>query len=126
MAKIVRLEMNSTKDIEKRLNLEQQGKIHIFFRDKVAEESDPFVPMVSGRLATYTPHGTEIWYEAPYAEYQYKGEREDGTHKINEANRNREKHDKATSYWAEKMWAAKKDKIAKEVELEIERLAKEK
>ncbi len=125
MAKIVRVEMKPTKDILKRLNLEDQGKVKKFFRDRVAEETDPYVPMVSGQLASFTTHENEIWYDTPYAEYQYKGVREDGTHQINEDNRNREKHPDATSYWAEKMWEHKKYKIAKDVKKEIERLAKE-
>lgn len=125
MAKIVRVEMKPKKEILKRLNLEEKGKVALFFRDRVAIESDPYAPMVSGRLADYTTHGTEIWYEAPYAEYQYNGVREDGTHPINEANRNREKHPEATSRWVEKMWEHKKDKITREVQREIERLAKE-
>lgn len=125
MAKNVKVIMKPKKDILKRLNLEDQGKVQKFFRDRIAIESDPYVPMVSGELARYTTHGTEIWYDTPYAEYQYNGVREDGTHQINEANRNRTYHPQATSYWAEKMWAAKKYKIANDVKREIERLAKE-
>lgn len=125
MAKIVKIEMKPKKSILKRLNLEQRGKLEKFFRDKVAEESDPYTPKVSGQLSSYTTHENEIWYDTPYAEYQYNGVREDGTHKINEDNRNRDEHPDATSKWAEKMWKHKKRKIAKDVKKEMERLAKE-
>lgn len=125
MAYNIKVEMNSTSKILKRLNLDKQGKVRYFFRDKVAEECDPYVPMVSGQLADYTTHGTEIWYDTPYAKYQYWGARDDLTHLIKTANRNREKHPLATSFWDRHLWTAKKDEIAKDVKKEIERLAKE-
>jgi hypothetical protein len=57
----------------------------------------------------------------PYAKYQYYGERKDGSHKINEANRNRSMHPEATSFWVEKMKTAEMDDIEKEVQDEIKR-----
>lgn len=133
MAYTTRLIMKPKSEILKRLNLEEKGKIQKFFTETCAREMDPYVPFDEGALAgsvidngvlTSNVKIDTITYEQKYAKYQYKGVREDGTHKINEANRNRSKHPRATSYWDKVMWSNKKYKIQKDVEREIERLAK--
>lgn len=133
MAYTTRLVMKPKSEIIKRLNLEQKGKVQEFFTATCAKEMDKYVPFKSGDLATTviqngipTTNVNEdtITYDQLYAQYQYKGVREDGTHKINEENRTRTMHPQATSYWDKVMWSNHKEKICKEVELAIERFAK--
>lgn len=102
--------------IEMKLGINNKGKVQKYFTERVAIHSDKYVPMDMGNLRDYKIEAPYIFYDQPYARYQYYGVREDGTHKINPANRNRTKHPLATSYWAEKMWTAERPVIEKEVQ----------
>lgn len=127
MPVIVKIE--PTDKIIKQLNLDESGKLHSFFTATCALEMDPFVPFDEGNLAGTVVEGgqttsnvtsDEIIYDQEYASYQYKGEREDGSHKI--INRTRTMHPLATSYWDVHMWTAKRHKIEKEVAKEFKKL----
>ena len=120
----VYVEMKPPKVIKSRIGIETGGPIHKFFTNTVYLHADKYVPFDSGDLAsivTMTTDGQYIIYEVPYAKYQYYGVRKDGTHQINEANRNRSRHPDATSYWIEKMKTAEMDEIANEVQDEIKK-----
>ena len=98
------------------LGIESNGPVHLYFTKRCADYMDQYVPYDEGYLSDYKiPKPDTILYEQPYADYQWRGERIDGSHKINEANRNRSMHPLATSHWDEKMWTAHKDDILKEV-----------
>ena len=114
----------------KGLGLETGGPIHAFFTAECARYMDRYVPFDSGTLAeTVIINGQPtsnvtvdtITYAQPYATYQWRGMREDGSHKINEANRSRDKHPDATSNWVEKMWSAHKEDIVKSIKTEMKR-----
>lgn len=110
--------------IKKNLGLQPGGPIHKFFTNTCYLHMDRYVPFDSGDLASIVSmsvDGKYIIYEVPYASYQYYGERKDGTHKINENNRNRSMHPDATSFWVEKMATAEMDDIVKEVQNEMKR-----
>lgn len=102
--------------IEARLGINANGRVQNYFAERVAIHSDKYVPMETGNLRDYRIEGSYIFYEQPYATYQYYGVREDGTHKINPANRNRSKHPLATTYWDRVMWSTERPVIVKEVQ----------
>jgi hypothetical protein len=124
MAYTTKLVMKPNNEILKRLNLEEKGEVQKFFTSTCAKAMDKYVPFKSGDLASYTIHGNEIWYDQLYAQYQYKGEREDGTHKINPANRTRIYHPLATSYWDKVMWSIDSPKVIAQVDAFIKLKAK--
>lgn len=104
-------------EIITRLKLNPDGYIQREFTKRCREYMDPFVPYDEGTLSTIVDVGSSfIIYEMPYARYQYYGERSDGTHKINEANRNRSMHPLASSYWDKKMVSAKMKDLEKEMQ----------
>lgn len=103
--------------IKKRLGLDPGGRVQTFFTSTCAKHMDKYVPFDEGNLADYyIEDNDKIIYHQPYATYQYRGIREDGTHKINPANRDRSKHPLATSYWDKKMKSAEMTDIVKEVQ----------
>lgn len=113
------VQLKPTSVIKARLGIEPNGKVQKFFTNTCYKHMDKYVPMDSGDLASIVSmdiDGKSIIYEMPYAKYQYKGQREDGTHKINEANRTRTYHPLATSYWDKKMVSAEMSDIVKEVQ----------
>ena len=115
----VRIKPTST--IIRRLGLEPNGKVQKFFTSACAEHMDKYVPFEEGTLADYYIEGNYIVYHQPYAEYQYYGQRKDGSHKINPDNRDRSKNSLATSYWDKKMVTAEMIDIEKEVQERIDR-----
>ena len=116
--------MNKPTEIIARLGLEPDGEFHQWFTNTCALHMDKYVPFDEGILAgtvvnngVLTANVTEstITYDTPYASYQYYGVRQDGSHKINEANRNIEKHPLATSYWDKEMVTAEMQDIEEEI-----------
>ena len=123
------VELKPTDVIIDELELDESGKLHSFFTATCALHMDKYVPFDEGILAGTVVRGEqttsnvtadEIIYDQEYASYQYKGEREDGSHKI--VNRTLDKHPLATSYWDVHMWTAEREQIEKEVEKEFKRL----
>ena len=103
--------------IKANLGLKPNGRVQKFFTQTCAIHMDKYVPFDEGNLSTIVDiQPSWITYEMPYAKYQYKGVREDGTHKINEANRNRTYHPLATSYWDKHMVSAEMQDVVKEVQ----------
>ena len=103
-------------DIKKRLKINNNGEAQAFLTSTCAKKMDKYVPYHKGILSDYIIDGSNIIYHQNYAAYQYYGKRKDGSHPINEANRDRSKHPLATSRWAEKMKTAEIDDIVKEVQ----------
>lgn len=96
------LKIEPAKKIKISVGMQKNGPLQKFIANDLYERMDPYVPFDSGDLATMvsiTTDGKYIIYEVPYAQYQWRGERADGTHKINEENRNRSMHPKASSHW---------------------------
>ena len=106
--------MKPANEIIKNHNLERGGKVHKFFTNTCYNYMDKYVPMDTGDLrsnASMSTDGTYITYEMPYARYQYYGEREDGSHKVNH-------HTTPGTgpYWDERMISADGEQVIKEVE----------
>ena len=71
-----------TSQIVARLGLEPNGKVQRFFQNTCYRHMDKYVPQGdTGNLRTIVDLSNPqyIVYEMPYAKYQYKGMREDGT-----------------------------------------------
>lgn len=71
-----------TSQIVARLGLEPNGKVQRFFQNTCYRHMDKYVPQgATGNLRTIVDLSNPqyILYEMPYAKYQYKGMREDGT-----------------------------------------------
>ena len=115
------VKMKPTSKIISRLGLEPNGKTYKFFVKRCADYMDEFVPYDEGNLADYRIVDNKIIYGQDYAKYQYYGMRSDGTHVINEANRNRSMHPNASSYWDRKMVTAHMQDIVDEVQDYIRR-----
>ena len=98
--------------IKARLGLEPNGRVQKFFTETCYKHMDKYVPMDEGDLRTNVDiQPDSITYESPYARYQYKGVREDGTHKV--------KHysEPGTGpYWDKKMKSAEMQSVVKEVQ----------
>ena len=110
------VKMQPTSVIKAHLGIEPNGRVQKFFTSTCAKHMDKYVPFDEGILADYHLEKDAVVYEQPYARYQYYGVREDGTHKINEANRNRTYHPLASSYWDKKMVSAEMQDVVKEVQ----------
>lgn len=108
--------LNSLADIKQRLKIQDNGPAEAFLVSTCAKKMDKYVPMKNGILAKYKIIDNYIIYDQVYAGYQYYGQRKDGTHVIDPANRDRSKHPLASSYWDEKMKSAEIDDVVKEVQ----------
>ena len=112
------VKMKPLSTIKVDLGIQESGPVQKFLANTCYLHMDRYVPSDSGDLASIVSISTDgkyIIYEQPYASYQWRGEREDGTHKINEENRNRSMHSLATSHWEDKMMTAEADDIVAEV-----------
>lgn len=108
------IELSSLNKLQKQLGIEPDGVVQTFFTHTCRLHCDKYVPYESGPLSnnvSETP--SSFTYESPYAEYQYRGERKDGSHKI--VNRTYDKHPLATSYWDKHMVTAEGNEVASEV-----------
>ena len=112
------LKMQPLSTIKVQLGINDNGRVIKYLTNECKKAMDKYVPFDKGDLAreSYIEDGHIIVYEMPYAIYQYRGIREDGTHQINPANRNRSMHPLATSYWDKKMWTAEGSRIVKKVQ----------
>jgi len=108
------VKMKPTSTIIVELGLDPDGEGMKWLTNTVAEHMDKYVPYDTGNLSDYRIEDNNIVYNQLYAEYQWRGMREDGTHVINPDNRNRDHHPLATSHWDEAMKTAEMDDIVKE------------
>lgn len=110
--------------IKANLGIEPNGPVHSFFTETCYRYMDKYVPMSDleskGHLRTLVDIKTDsITYEVPYAHYQYKGEREDGTHKVKNYTT-----PGTGPYWDKRMVSAEINNVIKEVQDYVNRGAK--
>ena len=69
--------------IKANLGIEPNGKVQKFFTNTCVRHMDKYIPKDTGMLRTNVDiQSDSITYQSPYAHYQYKGEREDGSRKV--------------------------------------------
>ena len=77
------LELKPIAEIKAKLGIEDNGKVQSFFTESCYKHMDKYVPARDYNLRTIVDiQPNSITYESEYARYQYKGQREDGTHKV--------------------------------------------
>ena len=111
----MRVNMKPAGVIEARLGIQPNGPAHAFFTNSCYNHMDRYVP--------YKPHQGDhlrenveietnyIKYNMPYANYQYYGVRQDGTHEV----KNYTTEDTGP-YWDRVMWSVEKDDVINEVQ----------
>ena len=98
--------------IKAELGLEPNGRVQKFFTNTCYKHMDKYVPMDLGNLRTVVDiQDDSITYESPYARYQYYGEREDGSHKVQNYST-----PGTGSFWNKRMISAEIDDVIKEVQ----------
>ncbi len=106
------VKMNPTGVIKARLGLEPNGRVQKFFTDTCYKHMDKYVPMDEGNLRTIVDiSNSYIIYESPYAEYQYYGQRADGTHQVQNYTT-----PGTGPYWDKRMVSAEMQDVVKEVQ----------
>lgn len=114
------VKINPTSQIKARLGLEPNGRAQTFFTNSCYRHMDKYVPMDKGNLRTNVDiQPDSVTYESGYAEYQYKGQREDGTHQVQNYTT-----PGTGPYWDRRMVSAEIDTVVKEVQDYIDRGAK--
>lgn len=116
------LQIDTIRDIVVKLGIQPKGPVQSYFTNVCYKAMDKYVPKDNGDLRNdVTLKSDSITYEMPYAHYQYKGIREDGTHSINPENYTTPG---TGPYWDEKMITADSEKVIRQVENFIRRNAK--
>ena len=81
------VKLQPTSVIKANLGIDKNGSMIKFLASECAKAMDKYVPMDEGYLRQYKIKGNLIIYgdgpASAYAKYQYKGVREDGTHRVN-------------------------------------------
>lgn len=104
-------------EIKSRLGVDSNGRVQKFFTNTCYKYMDKYVPMDRGDLRTIVDiQEDNITYESPYARYQYYGEREDGSHKVQNYTT-----PGTGPYWDKRMVSAEIDDVVKEVQDYINR-----
>lgn len=70
--------------VKKRLGIDVNGRVQRYFQNECYKYMDKYVPYREGNLRKNVDLGdpTKIVYNMKYAEYQYYGQRKDGTHVV--------------------------------------------
>lgn len=77
-------EMKPVSVIQERLGIEPNGPVQKYFTNRCYQYMLKYIPRDFGDLRSNVDIGDDyIVFESPYARYQYYGQREDGSHKIN-------------------------------------------
>lgn len=111
------VKMQPTSVIKAHLGIEPNGRVQKFFQNTCYKHMDKYVPMSdlesAGDLRTIVDlsNPTQIVYESPYAKYQYKGMREDGTHVVKNYTT-----PGTGPYWDKRMVSAEMQDVVKEVQ----------
>ena len=109
------VKMKPTSEIKVKLGIQKNGPVEKFLVHTCKIHMDKYVPYDEGTLAdTAVEEPGQVRYIQPYARYQYKGMREDGSRVI--VNRTKTKHPLATSYWDKHMVTAEMPDIIKETQ----------
>ncbi len=104
--------LQPTSKIKARLGIDPNGKVQKFFTNTCYKHMDKYVPMDEGNLrinANIQPNS--ITYESVYAQYQYHGIRQDGTHEVKQYTT-----PGTGPYWDKRMMSAEMDDVVKEVQ----------
>lgn len=110
--------MQSSTGIKANLGIEPNGRVHKFFTNTCRKHMDKYVPKRDGLLRGRVDVQTDkIIYMSDYATYQYKGIREDGTHRVTHYTT-----EGTGPYWDKRMWTAERTKVIEEVQEEYRRL----
>lgn len=100
------------------IGVDPNGRVLNFFTNTCYKHMDKYVPKDYGDLRNeVTLRTNSITYEMPYATYQYKGVRDDGTHQV--------VHYTTAGtgpYWDKRMQSAESDKVLKEVQRYVDRI----
>lgn len=106
------VKLKPTSQIKARLGIQPNGRVQKFFTNTCYKHMDKYVPMREGNLRTIVDiQSDSIIYESPYAQYQYKGMREDGSRPV------RNYTTPGTGpYWDRRMVSAEMQDVVKEVQ----------
>lgn len=106
------VKLKPTSQIKARLGIQPNGRVQKFFTNTCYKHMDKYVPMREGNLRTVVDiQSDSITYESPYAQYQYKGMREDGSRPV------RNYTTPGTGpYWDRRMVSAEMQDVVKEVQ----------
>lgn len=106
-----------TSVIKARLGIDPNGRVQKFLTNTCYKYMDKYVPRDNSNLRNIvTITIKDITYEVPYAMYQYKGMRMDGTYKVQ-----RHTTPGTGSYWDKRMVSIDMQDVTKEVQEFINR-----
>lgn len=106
------LYINSLDKIKKKLKIDDNGEAQAFMTETCYKHMNKYVPKRDDNLRTIVDIKTNsITYESNYAEYQYLGQREDGSHQVKNYTT-----PGTGSYWDRRMISAEKNDVIKEVQ----------
>ena len=106
------VKLKPTSQIKARLGIQPNGRVQKFFTNTCYKHMDKYVPMREGNLRTVVDiQSDSITYESPYAQYQYKGMREDGSRPVKNYTT-----PGTGSYWDKRMVSAEMQDVVKEVQ----------
>ena len=106
------VKLKPTSQIKARLGIQPNGRAQKFFTNTCYKHMDKYVPMRDSNLRTIVDiQSDSITYESPYAQYQYKGMREDGSRPV------RNYTTPGTGpYWDRRMVSVEMQDVVKEVQ----------
>ena len=106
------VKLKPTSQIKARLGLEPNGRVQKFFTNTCYKHMDKYVPKDEGNLRSNVSITTDsITYESPYAQYQYRGMREDGSRVVKNYTT-----PGTGPYWDKRMKSVEMDEVVKEVQ----------
>ena len=110
--------LDSLDNIKKKLGIDINGRVQKYLQDTAYRYMDKYVPYKDDNLRRIVvlSDPTKIVYDVEYAEYQYEGQRKDGSHVITN-------HTTAGTYthWDKEMMNAEGDDLVKEVQRFVNR-----
>lgn len=126
MAKTGKVILKPTSVIKAQLGIQLDGPVQAFFTNTCYKAMDRFVPMSGNQSKSTLRKDVDvdtdtITYNMPYAEYQYYGRRNDGSHVVMNYTTPGTGIPGQGSYWDQRMWSVEKDNIVKAVQDKIDR-----
>ena len=111
------VKLQPTSVIKAHLGIDPNGRVQKFFTNTCYKHMDKYVPKDNGDLRTNVDiQSNSITYESPYAEYQYYGIRNDGTHIVQNYTT-----PGTGPYWDKRMVSAEMQDVIKEVQNYVNR-----
>lgn len=109
--------INSFASISKKLGIEKNGPVQAFLLNNAYRRMDKYVPRRDGNLRENVMVTNQaIYYMSPYAEYQYNGQRKDGSRKVrNYTTPGTGRH------WDKRMKSVEMNDLLKEVKNEVKK-----